>query len=74
MPKLYSSSTIIKVLERKGFFLVSQKGSHMKFRKTLKEETITAIVPANKKEVPCGTFKSILRQSKLSEEEFTQKK
>ncbi|MDP3976153.1 MAG: type II toxin-antitoxin system HicA family toxin [bacterium] len=70
MPKLYSSSAIIKVLERRGFLFVSQKGSHMKFRKENGHETLTVIVVANKKEIPFGTFKSILRQSGLSEEEF----
>lgn len=72
MPKLYSSSQIIRVLQRKGFVYISQKGSHVKFRK-LEKEVLTVIVPANKKEIPYGTFKSILRQSQLREEEFNKK-
>ena len=60
MPKLYSSAQIIKVLKNKGFIYISQKGSHIKFR----------IIPANKKEGPYGTFKSILRQSELTEKDF----
>lgn len=72
MPKLYSSLEIIKVLQKKGFVYISQKGSHAKFRKT-GNPTLTVIVPAGKKEIPLGTFKSILRQASLTEENFKQK-
>jgi len=70
MPKLYSSGHIVKVLQNKGFVYISQKGSHVKFCKHGKNTTLTVIVPANKKEIPRGTFKSILRQSKLKIEDF----
>lgn len=33
-------------------------------------EVRTTIVPDNKKEIPRGTFKSILRQSGLEEKDF----
>lgn len=69
MPKLYSSDHIIKVLSRKGFVFVSQQGSHMKFRK-YNDNVLTVIVPANKKEIPIGTFRSILRQSHSELEDF----
>ena len=69
MPRLYSSNHIIKVLQNKGFFYISQRGSHVKFRKSGKP-VLTVIVPANGKEIPFGTFKSILRQSKLIGDDF----
>jgi predicted RNA binding protein YcfA (HicA-like mRNA interferase family) len=69
MPNLYSSKYIQKVLEMHGFSVVSQKGSHIKLRKST-EKTLTVILPANKKEIPHGTFRSILRQSKLNEADF----
>lgn len=69
MPKLHSSRQIIGVLQAKGFIYVSQRGSHVKFRKFGKS-ALTVIVPANRKEIPMGTFKSILRQANLSEEDF----
>jgi len=69
MPKLLSSKTIIKTLETKGFIFVSQKGSHIKYRKH-GNVVLTVIIPANKKEIPHGTFRSILRQAKLTEEDF----
>ena len=69
MPKLYSSLHIIRVLEKRGFVFVSQKGSHAKYRK-VGQPTLTAIVPAAKKEIPEGTFRSILRQSRLDKRDF----
>jgi len=69
MPKLYSSNQIVKVLLGKGFDCISQKGSHVKFRK-VSDSLLTVIVPANRKEIPYGTFKSILRQSQLTEDDF----
>jgi predicted RNA binding protein YcfA (HicA-like mRNA interferase family) len=67
MSKLHSSSYIAKVLQKFGFKFISQKGSHAKFRKN-GNPTLTAIVPMDRKEIPYGTFKSILRQSQLNEE------
>lgn len=67
MPKLYSSREIIAVLQKHGFRYISQKGSHVKFR----FRNRTVIVPANRKEVPNGTFRSILRQSQLAELDFS---
>jgi predicted RNA binding protein YcfA (HicA-like mRNA interferase family) len=72
MPKLYSSAEIIKVLQKESFIFISQKGSHTKFRK-IGNPAITVIVPAGKKEIPLGTFKSILRQANLIEDDFNQK-
>ncbi len=72
MPKLYSSNAIIQVLQKRGFVYISQRGSHIKLRK-LGNPTLTVIVPANKKEIPRGTFFSILRQSGLSEFDFITK-
>lgn len=69
MPKLYSSKDIIKVLQKRGFVYISQKGSHAKFRKT-GSSILTVIVPAGKREIPFGTFRSILRQADVSEEDM----
>ena len=69
MPKLYSSEQIIRTLEREGFLFVSQRGSHVKYRKS-GSPTLTVIVPAGRKQIPRGTFRSILRQSGLAESAF----
>ncbi len=66
MPDLYSSKHIIKILKKHGFELVSQKGSHKKFKK----DPYIVIVPDPKKEIPMGTFFSILRQSNLQKDDF----
>jgi len=66
MPKLHSSRHIIKVLRGNGFLEIDQTGSHKKFRKG----SFTVIVPAAKREIPYGTFMSILRQSALSKPDF----
>ncbi len=67
MPNIYSSKEITSVLERIGFRFVSQKGSHGKF-KDLNENT--AIVPMNKKEIPEGTLRSILKQANINLKDF----
>ena len=72
MPKLYSSNEIIKVLQERGFIYISQKGSHIKFRK-IGAPALTVIIPADKEEIPSGTFKSILRQADLIKEDFEKK-
>jgi predicted RNA binding protein YcfA (HicA-like mRNA interferase family) len=69
MPKRYSSNEILKVLRRQGFIFISQKGSHIKLRKS-GQPTLTVIVPGNRKEIPSGTFHSILRQCQLTEDDF----
>jgi predicted RNA binding protein YcfA (HicA-like mRNA interferase family) len=66
MPKLYSSRHIIAVLLKKGFIELDQTGSHKKLRRDDK----TVIVPSPRKEIPYGTFASILRQSGLSKLDF----
>jgi len=68
MSKLLSSTQIIHVLLKFGFRLVSQKGSHQKYQK----EGFTVIVPSPRKEIPVGTFRSIVRQSGLSVNDFYQ--
>ncbi len=70
MPKLFSSRHIIKVLEENGFEFIRQRGSHREYRKQNKTEVSTVIIPADRKEIPTGTFKSILRQSELKKEDF----
>lgn len=72
MSKLFSSKHILKVLQHKGFFIVSQKGSHIKLQKP-GQPKLTTIVPAKRKEIPYGTFKAILLQTKLDAEVFEKK-
>ena len=66
MHRLLSSKEIIRIIEQNGFAFVSQKGSHKKFKK----EKRVVIVPDPKKEIPRGTFASIVRQSGIDKEDF----
>jgi len=66
MSKLPSSKQIAKTLTDNGFYFVSQRGSHAKYKKGNR----TVIVPSPKKEIPLGTFRSIIRQSGLTKENF----
>ncbi len=70
MHKTLSSREVVSVLVEDGFAFVSQRGSHAKYRKITHGEVRTVIVPMNKKEIPVGTLRSILRQSQLLKESF----
>lgn len=71
MPKLPSLSAreICKILQRHGFVIVRQKGSHIILRKELPERGITVPVP-NHSEIAKGTLKSIIDQSEIPKSEF----
>lgn len=68
MPKLHSSRHIITVLKKHGFIEVSQKGSHKKFRHPEGHQIV--IVPDPRKEIPLGTFLSIIRQAGIDKDAF----
>lgn len=61
---------MVKVLSKIGFFLVSQKGSHIKLRRKLIIGTTETVVVPNHKELKPGTFRNILVMARLSLEEF----
>jgi len=63
---MVSSRHIIQVLERNGFVIKSQSGSHVKLLKG----TRCTIVPHPRKDMPIGTFQSIIKQSGLTKQEF----
>jgi len=69
MPKPVLFSLIMKVLNEKGFVFVRQKGSHARYRK-IGNPTRNVTIKMSQKEIPYGTFQSILLQSGLKECEF----
>jgi len=74
MPKPIPLKLVVQVLKKNGFFIVSQKGSHAKFRK-IADQTYTVIIKMSKKEIPHGTFyQSILPKSGLPESDFKKTK
>ncbi|MBU3957449.1 MAG: type II toxin-antitoxin system HicA family toxin [Nanoarchaeota archaeon] len=65
-----SGQDMIKFLAKQGFQVVRQKGSHVSlFRKTDSDEPLLVVVPL-KKEIKKGTLLSILKQARISREEF----
>jgi predicted RNA binding protein YcfA (HicA-like mRNA interferase family) len=67
---IVSGKEVVKALGKIGFQVVSQKGSHLKMRRVLKNSKQTVIVP-NHKEIKKGTLANgILRPINLSVEEF----
>ena len=66
-------SQVIKALKNSGFVFKSQKGSHAKYVKIVKEmPTKTVIIPMHD-EVAKGTLQSILEQADLSLDDFLRK-
>jgi len=65
---ILSPTDIIKALQKIGFYKVSQKGSHVKYRKD-GEPTKTFIIPMHS-EIAKGTLQSILEQAAITLEEF----
>ncbi len=68
MPKLpaVKPHEVIRVLEGMGFYKVRQKGSHLQ----MKRGNLLVTLPIHSGDLNIGTLKSILRQAKLSIEEF----
>ncbi|MDB6140800.1 MAG: hypothetical protein JWO94_3872 [Verrucomicrobiaceae bacterium] len=67
MPKLphISGQEAIRALERLGFEVVRQRGSHV----VLRRESAGCVVP-NHREIKTGTLAGILRQAGIAAEEF----
>jgi len=68
MPKLpvVSGKQVVKALQKSGFVIVSQKGSHIKLRRQLANRTEAVIVP-NHKSIKPGTLRNgILKPINLS--------
>lgn len=72
MPKLgvHSGVEVCRLLERHGFVLVRQRGSHAVMQsRTAEGVTVTVPVPLHR-EVRTGTLLSIIRQSGVARSEF----
>ncbi len=67
MPKLplVSGTEVVRTLERLGFILLRQKGSHI----ILRRGPMGCVVP-NHREIKMGTLSGILKQAGVSAEEF----
>ena len=71
MPRLprISSKKAIKTLERLGFEQTRQTGSHVIMKKITSDGQIGCVVPVHR-ELKVGTLSGILKQAKISPQEF----
>jgi predicted RNA binding protein YcfA (HicA-like mRNA interferase family) len=65
MPKLkvLAAKDVRVILEHFGFTVVSQRGSHMKFRRTSRAGERETLVLPDHKELDRGTLRAIYRQA-----------
>ncbi|MFZ3058300.1 MAG: type II toxin-antitoxin system HicA family toxin [Candidatus Methanoperedens sp.] len=64
-----SGKEAIKALERAGFVIVRQRGSHIRLKKVTSETVIKITIPLHDT-LDRGTLKSIIRSAGLTVEEF----
>jgi len=71
MPKLPSVSgeRVVRALKRAGFVELRQKGSHVSLEKRTAEAVLKTVVPMHPT-LAKGTLSDILKQTKLTLEEF----
>ena len=66
---LITGEELVKALQREGFELARQKGSHVQVRKYVEGEKVTFPVPVHKgKTLKPGTLRGILRKADVSVE------
>lgn len=68
LPRL-SGKEVIKALSKSGFLVVRQKGSHVVMKKKTSASEIVTVVPDHK-EIDKGTLLEIIRQARLTREDF----
>jgi predicted RNA binding protein YcfA (HicA-like mRNA interferase family) len=67
-----SGEETIRALERLGFVQARQRGSHVVLKRQTPEGEVGCVVPLHK-ELAIGTLRGILKQAKVSPEEFMEK-
>ncbi len=68
--KPLSAKQLIKILEKHGFILSRQKGSHKIYRHLNSKIIVPVPMHGKSKPIPIGTFLSIVKQSKIPRKEF----
>ena len=59
----------IRALQRLGFEKVRQRGSHVILKKETFEDAVGCVIPLHR-ELKIGTLRGILRQAKVTPDEF----
>ena len=63
---------VIKALQRDGWVIVRQRGSHIRLQKHIENETLKIIVPTHKP-IKRSTLSHILKQARITVDEFLKK-
>jgi predicted RNA binding protein YcfA (HicA-like mRNA interferase family) len=72
MPRVnISSKDIERILKKYGFKIVGKKGSHQQFKGIINGKKRRVTVLANKKDFDIKTFESMVRQSGLNKNDFS---
>lgn len=66
MPKRYTSRDLIKIVEKDGWYEVSQQGSHKQFKHRTKPGRVTIVHP--ERNMHPKTARSVLKQAGLVKE------
>ena len=66
-----SGHEAIRTLERLGFVQVRQRGSHVVLKRQTPEGAIGCVVPLHR-ELALGTLRGILKQARITPEEFAE--
>ncbi|MCW3982554.1 MAG: type II toxin-antitoxin system HicA family toxin [Candidatus Bathyarchaeota archaeon] len=72
MPKIppINSSQLIKILEKEGFHVIRQKGSHVIL---INQEKTRIVIPMHPgKDIKPGLLRAILREAGINREKFLQ--
>lgn len=64
-----SGNEAIRALEKAGFIIVRQRGSHVRIKKVTSEKVIKITIPLHET-LDRGTLKGIIRNAGLTVEEF----
>jgi len=60
---------VVRALQRDGWVVVRQKGSHLRLQKHMHDETLKLTIPAHRP-IKRSTLSHILKQARLSVEKF----
>ena len=63
---------VIKALQRDGWVVVRQRGSHIRLQKHVEKETLKIIVPAHRP-IKRSTLSHILKQARIPLDDFLRK-
>ncbi len=65
-----SSDEVLKLLHKEGFSVTRQKGSHISLHKKFEDGSTALVVVPRKREIKKGTLLSIIKQARMTKEEF----